>query len=453
MNSSKSSLLTSHTNFSSDFPPLQIPNRPTQGQKKAIAQIYLEQAHLFYQEDDWQQALVACKNALEIAPNTVEAYQILGDILYRQGKQAKALGIYAKALTIDPNFAPVYANLGQLHAEQENWHQALDYYQQAVTINPNLAQAHLGLARVWEELEDLEQALEYFCRAVDLDRNLLSSEEYFSFGRDLHRQGKLQEASIFLIQGIKLDPNAESELSLLVQILEDLEEWQQAVSYYQQLISLPDRTQEELKVISDRKPIKKLLFTAQSRSRKTAKTILAKNTIREIPSLPPDVALKLLPKAQPQIANKQSPAVLPVAPEELQPDSALAWNNLGSSYAQKQEWAKAIGCYQEALELDPNYAKSHRNLARVYNNLGEELKAALCWYDAFSLESEQVKPEDYYSLATKLLEHQEQDKAIACLRWTIQLQPGFAPAYLTLGKLLESQGKSEEAAACYARIA
>ena len=36
-----------------------------------------------------------------------------------------------------------------------------------------------------------------------------------------------------------------------------------------------------------------------------------------------------------------------------QPDSANSWNNLGSSYAQKKEWTKAISCYREAIAINP----------------------------------------------------------------------------------------------------
>ncbi|MEN9566522.1 MAG: Plant specific mitochondrial import receptor subunit, partial [Cyanobacteriota bacterium] len=43
------------------------------------------------------------------------------------------------------------------------------------------------------------------------------------------------------------------------------------------------------------------------------------------------------------------------------------------------------------------------------------------------------------------------DKAIATLRHAIKLNPNFHQAYLVLGKLLTTQGKTDEAKACYAR--
>lgn len=417
--------------------PINQENPPTPEQRKSIAQIYIEQAKVYDRQHNWHKAILACKNALETAPNTADAYKILGDILYRQGKQAEALGIYAKALTIDPNLAGVYANVGALYLEREDWQKALDYYQQAVILDPELAEAYSSLAQIWEELEDAQKALECFCRAIDLDPTILSADAYFKFGRELYEQGKVKEASILFIHGVKSNPLAKAELSELVKILEELEEWEQAVKYYHQLMSLSKSQAGKIKQ-SDRhilaqKPIRKLL----SGSNLAIETV-AKNKTNTL--LPANNAQKLLNKVESsaetnsQVVELSKPNTTHMPSE--QPDSALSWNNLGSVYAQKKQWAKAISCYQEALQLDSHFAKSYRNLARVYHNTGEKLKAALYWYESFTLEPNSVKAEEYLTLATKLIDHQQQDKAIACLHRAIKLQPDLQQARSTLDKLL-----------------
>ncbi|MEM8718325.1 MAG: tetratricopeptide repeat protein [Cyanobacteria bacterium P01_G01_bin.39] len=443
-------------------------DRPTTQQKEAVARIYAEQAWIYFQEQNWSQAIAACKNALENNAQNADAYKILGNVLKVQGKKAEALGVYAKALAINPNSAPIYANLGSFHAEQKNWQQALDYFQQAVILDPSLAGAYRSLAQIWEELGNSDQALECFCQAVNLEPERLTAPEYFSFGKQLYQQGKLKEASIFYIQGVKLNPRAESELSQLVKIFEELEEWQQAVVYYQKLISLSNNDLELSDPLESDKPIKNLLSRSQSRTKPrdlpklTSKShqpnqprlnSARQDKLDEISSFSDSLgsitatktATKLLPKAETKLA-------IPPESATKQPNSAVSWNNLGSLYAQKKQWTRAISCYQEALELDPNLCKTHRNLARVYNQTGNKLQSSLSWYAAFTIEPDQVKPEEYFNLARKLLQQQEVDKAIACLRRTIQLKPDFERAYLILGKLFERQGKPEAAQACYAKI-
>ncbi|WP_019508683.1 tetratricopeptide repeat protein [Pleurocapsa sp. PCC 7319] len=466
-------------------------DQPTNQQKKTIAQIYSQQARLYFQEQNWHKAIVACKNALEIAPDTADAYKILGNILQFQGRKAEALGVYAKALQINPNSAAIYANLGSFYAQQQDWQQAVDYFQQAVIIDPNLAGAYRSLAKIWEELGDTNKALECLCQAVNLEPKTLTPEEYFDFGQQLYQQGKIKEASIFYTQGVKLRPNAEQELARLVKILEELEEWQQAVAYYHQLTSLTQAVGgNRPRITKVNKPISNLLSRSQSKfpskntlsftggqspiSRSGAAKPIANNPQQQTSSssisLPKAAAPQLLPKVslEKSSTSAQLPSQLPsktskatniaiqnsqVTTEAKQPNSAVAWNNLGSLYAQKKQWSKAISCYQEALQLDPKFSKIHRNLARVYTKLGKPEKANHYWYEAFTLKPDQIKPEEYFSLAKNLWRHQQLEKAIDCLRRAVQLKPNYDQAYLMLSKIFESLGKHQEAKAYYLQIA
>lgn len=421
-------------------------NRHTRQQQKSISRIYSEQARIYFQERNWQSAIVACKNALESDAKNVDAFKILGNIFKARGKKAEALGVYAKALEINPNSAAIYANLGSFYAEQKNWQQALDYYQQAVILEPKLAGAYRGLAQIWEELGDRDRALECFCQAIYLEPDKLTSQEYFSFGKELYRQGKVKEASIFYIHGVELNPKAESELSLLVKMLEEQEQWQEAVVYYHRLMSLSDSS--PVRSTHD-KPIRSLL--ARSRSREKGILGLSAHSNNLQPVAISTSRENTLPKLMPVKTDTQTKPARSQSQTE-QPDSAGSWNNLGSLYAQKQQWEKAVSCYQEAIALDPNSAKTYRNLARVYSKMERKTKAALCWYQAFALEPDRVKSQEYFTLAKVLLEQYQVDKAIACLHRVIELKPDSDRAYLVLGKLLEAQGKPDRAQAYYRKI-
>lgn len=421
-------------------------DQPNQQQKQAISQIYVEQARIYFQEKNWGDAIAACKNALEVNSQNADAYRIFGNILKIKGKKAEALGVYAKALEMNPNSAPVYANLGSFYAEQKNWQQALDYYQQAVIIDPRLAGAYRSLAQVWEELGDSQQALECLCQAVNLEPEKLPAAEYFSFGDRLYAEGKLKEASIFYTHGVELNPQAEKELAQLVKILEELEEWQQAVIFYHRLMSLSGGESPQ-QGSTENKPIRNLLSKSRTRSRTKTQPQAVKQSPKAIspsPTTPP-------PKLFPKLDSKSGNTVQSLGAAK-QPNSAISWNNLGSSYGQKKQWLKAISCYQEAIQLNPKLGKTYRNLARVYLKIDKKNQAMLCWYEAFNLEPNLVKPEEHFRLAQRLLQLQETDKAIACLRNATKLNPNFDQASLVLGKLLHSQGKTDEAQACYEKV-
>jgi tetratricopeptide (TPR) repeat protein len=421
-------------------------NQPNQQQKKAIAQIYVEQAWIYFQDRNWRNAIAACKNALLLDRQNTDAYKILGNILKIKGKTAEALGVYAKALEINPDSAAIYANLGSFYAEQKNWQQALDYYQQAVIIDPHLAGAYRSLARIWEELGDDQQALECLCLAVNLEPGKLSASEYFSFGDRLYEQGKLKEASIFYTHGVELNPQAQIQLTKLVKILEELEEWEQAVIFYHKLMSLANG-ESAVDNLALTKPIKHLLSRSKSSAKFPAKSDRVAQQLPQAIAAPPHNNSKL----DGESAQILQPSALTL-PLAEQPNSAVSWNNLGNSYAQKQEWIKAINCYQESLELNPHLVQTYRNLAKTHLKIGKKDRAILYWYEAFNLEPDLVKPKEHFGLAQHLLPLKQIDKAIACLRYAIKLDPNFNQAYLVLGKLLNHQGKTDAAQACYAKV-
>lgn len=416
--------------------------KPTLQQKQAIAQIYVEQAWIYFQERNWQNAIAACKNALCLNPQNADAYKIFGNILKIKGKKAEALGLYAKALEIAPNSATIYANLGSFHADQQNWQQALDYYQQAVIIDPAFAGAYRSLARIWEELGESDKALECLCQAINLEPAKFSATEYFGFGDRLYREGKLKEASIFYIHGVKLNPQGSAHLVKLVRILEELEEWQQAVMFYHQLIALSNGESADGNLAVTR-PIKYLLGKANSAAQPSVQRNVPKN--KQTKHQVATTALQAISSSDitAQLGHKSASQQqsLPVAP---QPNSAHSWNSLGNSYAQKQQWVKAISCYQEAVELAPNLSKTYRNLAKAYYQIEKKDQAILSWYEAFNLEPDRFKPQDHFGLARQLVKLKQVDQAIACLRHAIKLDANFAQAKVALGKLLNNQGRDRE---------
>ncbi|MGF1542207.1 MAG: tetratricopeptide repeat protein [Pleurocapsa sp.] len=418
-----------------------------------IANIYVKQASVYFQEGNWQQTIDACKRALQTAPHTAEAYKLWGNVLQRLGNKSEALGCYARALEIQPDLAEVYANLGSFHAEQAEWQQAIAYYEKAVTVNPNLAGAYRNLAKIWEELGDSHRALRCFCQAINLEPKTLTAAEYIGFADELYQQGKLQEASIFYIHGVNADPNCEPGYIKLVEILETIGQWQEAVVYYRQLIALQKARQNSNVAPQPRlanKPISNLLANSKKKAVKSEKQL---PPALLPPSLPPKKSDSLPESTASQITGNNSLVDNPQESSliEVQPESAQSWNNLGSLYAQKQQWQKAISCYQKALELDVNFSHTYHNLAKVYDQLGEQQKATAYLYKALTLNPSGVSAEDKFQLGRALLSQGNQSAALSCLRQALQLKPDYADAYVLLGEIFYNKQRESEAQTCYAQ--
>jgi len=70
---------------------------------------------------------------------------------------------------------------------------------------------------------------------------------------------------------------------------------------------------------------------------------------------------------------------------KLDPDYAVAHNDLGILYEAKGWLDKAESEYQRALAIDDNYGKAHTNLALLYERKGELEKAAFHWMKRYKL--------------------------------------------------------------------
>jgi Tfp pilus assembly protein PilF len=98
---------------------------------------------------------------------------------------------------------------------------------------------------------------------------------------------------------------------------------------------------------------------------------------------------------------------------ELDPKSALAYDDWGSVLDEQKKYDEAIAKYQKAIELDPKSAPA---------------------YDGWGLVLEEQK---------------KYDEAIAKYQKAIELDPKSAPAYTAWGSVLEEQKKYDEAIAKY----
>jgi tetratricopeptide (TPR) repeat protein len=69
---------------------------------------------------------------------------------------------------------------------------------------------------------------------------------------------------------------------------------------------------------------------------------------------------------------------------EINPKSALTYNNRGNVYAAKGQYDKAISDYNKAIEINPSDAGAYNNRAIAYSDKGQYDKA---WDDVHKAES------------------------------------------------------------------
>jgi Flp pilus assembly protein TadD/mono/diheme cytochrome c family protein len=125
----------------------------------------------------------------------------------------------------------------------------------------------------------------------------------------------------------------------------------------------------------------------------------------------------------------------------LQPESAAAQYNLGTTLTQLGDYGEAIHHLEHALRLDPEYVQAHNSLGAALRLQGKPAEAVRHFREALV-----VRPNDgdtLYNLASALTEQGEAVEAIAYYRRALQVQPDARDALLDLAWLLATHPNPE----------
>ncbi|MBD2072115.1 CHAT domain-containing protein [Leptolyngbya sp. FACHB-671] len=138
---------------------------------------------------------------------------------------------------------------------------------------------------------------------------------------------------------------------------------------------------------------------------------------------------------------------------QIDPNLAVAHNNLGIVLARRGRLQEAADAYREAIRLDPNLANAYNNLAEVLQDLGQpqEAEQAQAQASAVLNSASSTNVVDYINLGRALGNQGKHEEAIAAYEIALELNPTLGTTYNNLGNSLRSLERLEEATEAYRR--
>lgn len=122
-------------------------------------------ARLVYEEGqqlanigNYQKARPYAEQAIEMDPNLVDAYDLLGDILFKRGDYAGALTNFRKAHNIKPTDKLALKGIADSLIGLKRFQPALTELKQATAVLPEYDQLYFDLVQVYMRLGEREQA-------------------------------------------------------------------------------------------------------------------------------------------------------------------------------------------------------------------------------------------------------------------------------------------------------
>ena len=361
--------------------------------KLAIAQeespaLWYSLAQMHQQNNSYQEAESALRQALRLLPGFARAHQALGGLLVRQGKHEQARKHLMQALSTMPS-GYIYSLLGYGYLQQQQYLPAQMAYQNAMVLDVTNVQYQRGLLQAAIASHDLSLAqavMTPLIKAAPNDSKLWQLKANLAL-----KQQEYQAATSALEVAEQLKPKLENR-RLLAQLYLKQQQFVLAQPYLFSLLN--DASYTDMQLLSNA-----LVFMTSSAP--TAQTQALITKMWQLPQLPSSVKSQLhlttarfalaenkITKAKKQLKNsvqsdgKNGQALLLLANLEqghnveyaqmLYSRAALipefrvrAKVALAQLLIGQQSYSRAYGLLKEVQKLEPNERKHRDNIALV----------------------------------------------------------------------------------------
>jgi tetratricopeptide (TPR) repeat protein len=213
-------------------------------------EFYRQLAKNLEQENQWQQAALCYRQALELnlsintdrqqplPKNDFELPKRLEASINSEDSQLdKAIRRYRQQAKLKPS-AKIQTDLGNLYKKKREWEAAAACYQKAIALDSQYALAYLNLAKIFVREGKSEQAADYLYRALSLKPELAPAKNHFYLGNTFFRQGKLEKAIDCYQRAVDLQPNFPEVYYRLGEIWSRRGHKQQAIDCFERAVVL-----------------------------------------------------------------------------------------------------------------------------------------------------------------------------------------------------------------------
>ncbi len=149
-------------------------------------------------------AEAAFLRAIQLAPDSVEAHDAYGYVLFGLGRIAEAAEQFRAVTRLKPDAIAAHNNLGTALGQLERYDDALASFERALALDPGHQDALLNAAQVLEKLQRPRDAVERARQFMALDS--ANAAACYRIGRILYVQGLRDEALAAFERAVALDP-------------------------------------------------------------------------------------------------------------------------------------------------------------------------------------------------------------------------------------------------------
>jgi Flp pilus assembly protein TadD/ADP-heptose:LPS heptosyltransferase len=287
---------------------------------------WYQQAVKYYSEGKLDDCQSECEKILAVEPRHFQANELLGMLFSRSGKYKKTVRHLKRVILMNPRYTQAMNNCGLALCHLNRFSEAEALLKRAAELNNNKSSIHHNLGMALLRQDKFVEAANSLEQAIRLNPGYAESHHLLSLALD--KSDQLEKSLASIKQAIELLPNQTAYYAHLIQLyikLKQTEDYQKAI---EGLININSGSKERDIYI--------------------------------------DVGILLFEQGEFEASIEFYRKAI-----ALDPESAIAHNNLGHCLSQLNPDEEAENEFRKALSLEPNYIIAHFNLAIHLLKLGK----------------------------------------------------------------------------------
>lgn len=379
-----------------DWPNAERFARELNREKPGTPEILLFLGNIYTKMGDYNRAIQAFQESLELDDENTEAYNNIGIVYRLEENLPAAVGALERARELAPERADIWYNLANVHKQMDEPEVAETYYRKAIELDPGLTRAYNNLGTLYQKEGKQQEAEEFYRRGISQDQNnpLLQ----YNLGISYQEQQRIDDAISAFRQALKSRPNWVDSLNNLGILLEQKGEYEEAARIIGSALKIeadnPKLNNNMGVVLSAQgrhnEAVGYLRRAVEENPRYSRASLNLGTELEELGEYDDawDHLLKLKAEAPSDLEIREKIARLALksgkmrqAKEEIRfildhnPNAGFAYSLLGKIHLAAGDRKRAVQAYAKAISLDRDDLETSLNLALLYKEMKEHERA------------------------------------------------------------------------------
>ena len=390
----------------------------------------LKEALKYIKDNQYDQAIKLCKDAIKNNPKFEDGYLVWGICLKYQGRYEEAIKKYKQAVKINPKSEDAYWQWGACLREQKLYEEAIEKFKKAINIDLKSYASYGAIGDCYKFMGRYVKAEEQYKKAIDI--NDIYEDAHIALGNCLQLQGRYEEAIKKYKQAIKNNPKSEAAYRQWGACLQEQELYEEAIKKYKQAIKINPKSEAAYGQWGICLQEQELYEEAIKKYKQAIKI----NPKSEYAYRQWGICLREQ-KLYEEAINQYKQAI------KINPKYERAFWGWGACLRDQERYKEAIEKFKEAIKIDSKSYASYGAMGDCFRELSLYDEAEKKYKKAIEINNEY---EDAYSAWGACLRKQERyDEAIVKFQKAIEINPKSKRAYWVWGAILRDQEHYKEA--------